>query len=370
MIITDQRPTPADLQSLRTIVNDDGPWLSLLLPTARGGPQTQEARVGLRSLVSTAQEAIDADPDPVAQETLARIAALGDDSEFWQHQELGLAIYANAEHTFLLSTPYDLSPEAAWGTARLRPVVEAALATDDVGDFAVVLFGRDRVQLFAGDSAGLTELDPGPVVATEDEMVGDPNIQQSVVGSPQGRGDATFHGHGADRPSARIHVERYVRAVVDGLAEHPQIITAPTLVLAGVEDTCSFVRSIWHDERLIEATVPGVAGRTPAHELHASATEELQRVGAARRAKSVSSYEDRQGTGRTSAQPDEILTAAQEGRVDTLFITAAEPSVGGSNVSGDPIDLAIRHTLTNSGSVLCAPEGMEIPEGCAALFRY
>src|SRR5690606_11502374 len=132
---------------------------------------------------------------------------------------------------------------------------------------------------------GLSELDPGPVVATEDEMAGDHNTQQAVVASSHGRaGDPSMHGHGADPTSNQVPVERYVRAVVDGLAEHPDIIAAPTLVLAGVEDTCSLVRSVWHDERLIDAAIPGVAGRTPAHELHASATEEMQRVGAARRA--------------------------------------------------------------------------------------
>lgn len=366
-MLSERRPTPATMKAVHEIASNAEPWLSVLLPTARSGPETQASRTALRNLITLAGEG---PAGTAAAAILEEVAPLSDATTFWQHQDLGLAIYANGREVHLLSTPHALSPEVAWGTPRTRPVIEAATQTSDVGPYAVVLVGRDRVQLFAGDASGLTELDHGPVPAREDDLASDRDHQQSLQQAPQGGGEMSFHSHGADRPAARIQVERFIRAVADGLGRHPRIAAVDTVLLAGVEETTSFLRGIWQDQRVLDATIPGVVDRTSAHDLHDSAVELLRERGAVRRGDLTESFRARQGTGLAITALPEILEAAATGRIEALFVSGDQPSVESRDVSEDPVDRAVSAGLAQGGSILPVSEGLDAPEGCAALLRY
>lgn len=70
-----------------------GPALSVFIPTARHGPETQQGPTRLRNIVrsvtSDAEATFGAD---TTSQLLQPVLALADDSSVWQHQADGLAI--------------------------------------------------------------------------------------------------------------------------------------------------------------------------------------------------------------------------------------------------------------------------------------
>jgi hypothetical protein len=107
------------------------------------------------------------------------------------------------------------------------------------------------------------------------------------------------------------------------------------------------------------------------------------------RQKAWNLYGDLKGTGRASSRYDEILPAAHDGRIDTLFVARGVRLWGSydeknrkvrleenqddqNSASGeDLLGLAAAQTFLNGGQVYAVPQ-QEVPDGqaMAAVFRY
>ena len=93
------------------------------------------------------------------------------------------------------------------------------------------------------------------------------------------------------------------------------------------------------------------------------------------------SYDRLAGTGLTSQDAQDIVRAAEDGRIETLFVSQhpAGPSAAAGDVSvsdedsrlRDMLELATVTALSKGGSVYVFPAG-EVPGGgsAAAVFRY
>ncbi|MCW5851112.1 MAG: hypothetical protein KIT87_13635, partial [Anaerolineae bacterium] len=93
-------------------------------------------------------------------------------------------------------------------------------------------------------------------------------------------------------------------------------------------------------------------------------------------------YRARIGTGQASNRVEEIVTAAYQGRVASLFITGDAPVWGqidpvtlavqlqpAPEVGVDVVDRAAAQTLLNNGAVYSMPDLLG-EEPLAAVFRY
>src|SRR5690606_34672544 len=82
---------------LTELARRDGPaHVSLFMPTHRAGPDTRQDPIRFRNLVSTAATLLADEAGVAAREVddlLAPLHALADDTEFWNHQADGLAVY-------------------------------------------------------------------------------------------------------------------------------------------------------------------------------------------------------------------------------------------------------------------------------------
>jgi hypothetical protein len=97
----------------------------------------------------------------------------------------------------------------------------------------------------------------------------------------------------------------------------------------------------------------------------------------------ANTYRALPGTGRTSREPAEAFAAAQEGRVDTLFLSADAPEwrtrasggplvrLGDTPSTGEQLDLAAVATLRHAGAVYAVPASrMPDTNPVAAILRY
>lgn len=187
-----------------------------------------------------------------------------------------------------------------------------------------------------------------------------------------------LHGQGIGAEIQKERLARYLQAV-DGAVRRSLREQRAPLVLAGV----GYVRAMYRDintyPRLLEAGIAGSPDRTSGEELHARAWALVAPLFARDRDGAAAAYREALGTGHASASLEDVLTAAEAGRIDVLFVpTGAHASAGVSSADerkglggGDPIEQAVVGTILNAGTVYAVPDH-EMPNRApvAALFRY
>lgn len=302
------------------------PCVSLFLPTQRAGPETRQNPLRLRNLLDDAEQAL-ADEGvrrPDAGELLAPARRLVGDYDFWQHQSDGLAVYLAAGWMRTVRVPLPLDEEAVVGRRfSLRPLL--SLLSGD-GRFLVLAVSQNRVRLLAGTRYTIAELSLGPIPASMGDALaleeGETQLQMHTAGDA-----GMFHGHGAGDEVDKAAVERFLRAVATGLRERIGDDRRP-LVLAAVGYYLPIFREVSDHPAIVEHGVDGNPDELSAAELHDRAWPVVAPVFGAERARAVERFHANRGTGRTATALGDVVLAAVDGQVDTLFVDVSAPAWG------------------------------------------
>lgn len=358
------------------------PCVSLYMPTHRSGPETQQDPIRLKNLMRRAEERLVGTGirQPDASEVLRPARKLIEEEAFWRHQSEGLALFLRAgwsqwyrlplrfEETVVVSDRFHVSP--------LLP-----LLTGD-GHFFVLALSENEARLLAGTRFNVHVVNvPGLPAGVKDALrYDDPQRELGSHAAERGGPGArvVLHGQGIGAEIQKERLGRYLQAVDRAVRRSLREQQAP-LVLAGV----GYVRAMYRDintyPRLLEAGIAGSPDRTSGEELHARAWALVAPLFARDRDGAAAAYREALGTGRASASLEDVLTAAEAGRIDVLFVpTGARASAGVSSADegqelggGDPIEQAVVGTILNAGTVY-AVLYHEMPNRApvAALFRY
>lgn len=352
------------------------------MPTHRSGPETQQDPIRLKNLIRRAEGSLVAAGigRPDASEVLRPARELIEDEAFWRHQSDGLALFLRTgwfrcyrlalrfEETVVVSDRFHVSP--------LLP-----LLTGD-GHFFVLALSENESRLLAGTRFNVHVVNvPGLPAGVKDALrYDDPQRELGSHAAERGGPGArvVLHGQGIGAEIQKERLGRYLQAV-DGAVRRSLREQQAPLVLAGV----GYVRAMYRDintyPRLLEAGIAGSPDRTSGEELHARAWALVAPLFARDRDDAAAAYREALGTGRASASLEEVLTAAEAGRIDVLFVpTGAHAGAGvssadeGQDLGGrDPIEQAVVGTILNAGTVYAVPDH-EMPNRApvAALFRY
>jgi hypothetical protein len=193
-----------------------------------------------------------------------------------------------------------------------------------------------------------------------------------------------FHGQGGEADTRKEELKEYFRAIDAALHDTLQAEPAP-LVVACVDYEFALYREVNTYPHVIGRALTGNVEHVGLKELHALAwplaephLDEARREAAAR-------YARLSASGKVSPHITEIVPAACEGRVDTLFIArdaaawgVHDVETGAVEVHAEPqpgdedlLDLAAVETLTHHGTVYSVPAD-ELPTSgsAAAILRY
>lgn len=349
------------LAALRELADTTGPWISLLMPTVRSGRDTLANATLFGQLLDRADEQLG--DDELAEER-EQLRALQDDADFWQNQFEGLAVFAAAGRVETFRVTLTLAEEVSvGGTPRLTPLVPLVVE-DDL--FHVLVLGQNRVRLLEGHASAMTELDLANVPTSVDDLERDRDDQAHLQYSAQGGDVPNYHGHGGDSDARSIAQERFLRAVDEGVLGLLGADSPPPMVLAGVDATVAAYRSLSRHPNIADEHVGGNAEKAPIGELHDQAwplvRAELDERGAA----AVARVEERLGTGTATADLAEIVTAGEQGRIDTLVLPSEQEAPDTQvRLVSDPTDAAVAATLQTGGTLSAAT--LDAP---AALLRY
>ena len=379
---------------IRTLIQKTGgPCVSIFMPTVRVG-DTQQNPIRLKNLLRSVHDRLEADwglRNGRVGSLLEPVRDLLDDQTFWEHQSEGLALFRSADLFETFQLPLALRELAVVESRfHLKPLFP--LLSGD-GHFYILCLSQKNIRLLSCYRYSIQEVDLGDIPRSFTEAMGDLTRRytqsqafssaRTVARSP------IFHGHGTGEDDLKAEILKYFQIVDDGLSHLAVDIDrdAP-FVLAGVEYLLPRFQEATKLPHVLDEGLTGNPDGLSAEELHAKAWEIVEPLFRQDRQRAVERFGSLQGTGRATHQIEEILPAAHDGRVDTLF-TARGVRLWGSydaasraarlqgdqsaqrNGSQDLLDLAAVQTYLHGGRVF-AVEQQEVPEGyaAAAIFRY
>lgn len=375
---------------LRTLMRPyPGPCVSIFLPTHRAGEEVRQDPIRFGNLLRDAEGRLleMGLRRPEAGEFLAPAEALLKDPFFWRHQGDGLAVFLGAGIHRRFRLPIEVQELVVVSDRfHVRPLL--SLLTGDCRYYLLAL-SQNEIRLLQGTRHRVDEVDledvPDGLAGALKLDDGERQLQfHTRTPSSGGRRPAIFHGHGAE-DDAKDRILRYFRQIDAGLRDVLSQETAP-LVLAGVEYLFPIYREANTYAHLLGEGVAGNPEELRPEELHRRAWPVVEPHFRAERESSSSRYRQLAGTGRTAADPLQIVEAAIHGRVEVLFVAAGEHVWGtidpetaevrmreGEPEAGDEdlLDLSAIHTFLNGGAVY-APAADDLPEipPAAAILRY
>jgi hypothetical protein len=379
-------------QELKTLFEQRGEaCVSLYMTTHRAGAEVQQDPIRLKNLLREAEATLNTMGlrSPEAGELLEPAQDLLGDSEFWQHQSEGLALFLSSRSFNAYRLPFEFE-ELVVVTNRFHVKPLLPLLSGD-GRFYVLALSQNEVRLLQGTrySVDEIELEDVPKSLAEALRYDDPEKQfqfHTQTQTPGGQGDrgAVFHGHGVVSEEDKEDILRFFQKVDKGL-QHVLRDERSPLVLAGVEYLFPIYAEANTYSHLIGQGVEGNPEALSSKELHERAWAIVQPHFQEAQERAIAQYEQLASTEQASSDIRTVVPAAHYGRVDTLFVAVGQQHWGtfdpqtdtidihGEEEPGDEdlLDLAAVQTLLHGGRVY-ALESTEVPDGVpvTAVFRY
>ncbi|MGE0686195.1 MAG: hypothetical protein AB7P33_05605 [Dehalococcoidia bacterium] len=384
----DERLTLEEVMSLAS--SQGGRRVSLYMPAERAGPETRQNPIRWKNLIKEAEGQLVAltDRPEDARRMLDEARALEDDNDFWQHQDAGLAAFIDEAGMRTVRLPLSVGNQAVVADEfHVKPLLPLFFEN---GPFYLLKLSQNAVRLYQGQRFALNELDvPDLPRSIDDALWADQMSGQqqfhTVNTGVSGRGDAIFHGNGDDAQSRhKEDLKRFFDMVDHAVTRFLTPSRAP-LVVASVEYLQPIYREANSYGNLLDDGVSGSPEALSEDELGRRAWQIVEAYYDEEQRQVAERFGNQIGTGLASADLEQIVMAASEGRIDTLWVSREDDVWGEVADDGavravheekqpgdrDLIDLAATRTLVASGRVF-AVEPHRVPSGTAmaAILRY
>lgn len=373
------------LQDLELLIAHTGkPSISLYMPTFRIPTRIQAESLQFKNLLHDAEAQLEQYDlsGPQIRAILEPARELIKNSDFWRHQQDGLALFL-AEETFLrYQVPTSFSTDLIVAEAfHLKPLIP--LLTNDFV-FYILAVSQNRVRFLRCTRFSAEEINPANTPNSLQEILNEYEIEKEVqyhtsTATPgTGRRGAIFHGQGAgESTDEKAKILEYFQRIDRGLRDYLQDQQAP-LVFAGVEYLFPIYREANTYTNLVESNITGNPDQIHNNDLHRDAWKLMEPSFAAQRTADIERYYSSAPHGLTSTDVEELLPWADKGRIDTAFVDKqafvwgvynqaqfkAEAQKERTPHTRDLTDMIALYTLTRSGKVyLLTPEEMEMEFG-------
>jgi hypothetical protein len=384
--------TTDDLQAL--MAAEANRAVSIFMPTHVAGREIRQDPIRLRKLIEDAAGQLTAVGcrRPEAEALLAPAMRLTEDGDFWRHQDRGLAIFLAPGLFRHFRVPAEFGEKVVVGRhfhlKPLLPLLEAHRR------FLVLAISAGRARIFDANPLGMAELQnlslPAGVAAISAETVYE-NTRQTNPAPGAGRGGpggvAKTQNLGEDPEEQRkAQLVEYLRRVASALQQRLAGDRRP-IVLAAQPEIQGHFRAIARLASLLPQPLDINPDALDERALHRRAYDLVKpifddsRAAAQRQAEQLLGEED----ARATADAAEIVAAAHDGRIDTLFLAPDAELWGRYDENrrqviahdqrqaedDDLLDYAATLTLLKGGHVTVMPKTAIPGAGlAAALLRY
>lgn len=379
------------LEELKELVEQpQGLCVSIYMPTAQLGSETQQNSVHFKNLIRQAEANLEkyelrpTDPGQFLQPAIDL-----DEDEFWQDQNAGLALFISEGFFRFYRVPIEMIELVVVSDRfHLKPLIPL-LGGDH--RFYILTLGQRDVRLLEGNRYGMTrEVEIEGLSKSMDEALQYDETakdEQRRMGGGAGRAAlqaGSYHGQGADRENVKEDLLQYFQLVDKALHDFFRNRRAP-LVLAGV----NYLLPIYHEANtynfIVEEGIQHNTKQQTAQELHAEAWAIVEPLFKADQQKAIDYYHESLAAGKGSNNLDEVIQGAFYGRVEQLFVPVGvqkwghfdpdsmELEMHNDAQSGDEdlLNAAAIQTIFHGGTVYAVePEKVPDDTPVAAVFRY
>lgn len=320
--------------------------------------------------------------------------ALIEDTGFWRTMGKGFAFFLHEKDSWNYRLPIQVDTFSALsGSFVLTPLVEM-LFTDSFLYYTLAL-SQKKVRLFKNSRFTSKEIDTKdhiPENAEEvlqyydfEKQLQGKNMSNQGRGHYQGSGNIMYHGHMESKDESRKYLLEFFRNVNKGVVDLLREKDAP-LILVAVD----YFHPIYKDantyKNLRQESVNGNPDLWSEKEIHDKSWEVIQPHFYKPFKNSLAKYSAMAGTGKTSANLEDIIQSADGGRVKSLFLEKDVHIWGNfdpekKKISVDPemkisneclLSLAVEKTIENNGEVFYLDKDKMPEQGAplVAIYRY
>lgn len=372
-----------------TFLTRHSKWcVSMFMPTHRMGRGTEQDPIRFKNLLREVEERLMAKGlrSTEVQDILQEPRRLLQDPLFWQHQKDGLAVFFSADVLHFFRLPMAFEELAVLSNRfHVKPLLPIIAGN---GLFYILALSQNQVRLLEGTRHTVDEIDLEGIAQNLSDafphMSSDKQLQFHT-GTPSGTEGraAMFHGHDISNDTKdRLlrwfrMIDRHLRGLLAG-GQSP-------LVLAGVDYLFPLYKEANSYPNLMEGGISGNPEKLRPEELHDQGWALVEPVFKKAREKAAARYRQLAGTGQTTIDVKEAVSAAHQGRVDVLFVAVGVQVWGRFDPENnrvyvhefpepgdeDLLDLAAIQSLVQSGTVYAvAPEEVPDQSPLAAVLRY
>lgn len=390
--------TILSIDELKTLIeHPHSPCVSLYMPMQKAGPEIRQNPIRFKNLIREAEERLDAMGIRHTEAiNFLQPAMELDTTDFWEHQDRGLAIFISSQVFRYYHLPMECQELVVVSDRfHLKPLLHL---TNNDGKFYVLALSQKDAKFFEGTRSGLNEVEVENMPKSIDEaLLYDETAKEGQfrIATPKGSTSnpftrsqpGAFHGQGSpDRDQHQEAILQYFHAIDAALHEKLRNRKAP-LILAGVEYLHPIYREANSYPHLLEEGITRRPELFQAEELHAEAWPIVEPLFQQSQQDAMELYQQLAGedTGKASSDLKEIISAAYYQRIDSLFVPVGQQIWGEFDSDSmavdlhpepqpndeDMLDFAAIHTLLNGGTVyVVKPEQMPNDASAAAIFRY
>lgn len=382
-----------ETETLEELINyRDDLCISIYLPMERRGADVQGNPVRLENALKEVEAQLQERGFTKTQldEILQEARSLLHDSQYWQQQNEGLALFLAPDFFDAFRLPMRFEPLTVISERfHTKPIL--ALLTGD-GQYYILALSQDEVRLLRATQHSLQEMDAEQIPVSIEEALAfeDPeeHLQHHTTtagapGSPSGGADVVHHGHSMD-DEQRQRLRRFLNEVAGGVADTLPDKRAP-LVVAAVDYVHPMFAEAYGEPNLVEEGIETSLTEISDEELHRRSWEIVSPLFKQDQEEARSTFDNLQHTDQASDDVSLIIPAAFQGRVDTLFIALDAHLWGSYDIErnevlideteqqngDDLLDFAAVQTLANGGDVYVVDDA-NVPGGTsiAAILRF
>jgi len=372
-------------EELGTIVQTPGsPAVSMYMPTHRTG-DTEQDPIRLKNLLAdTEGQLVDYGLRvPDARQLLEPVHRLLPDWDFWQHQGDGLAVFLSPEFVRYYRAPCAFQElVVVGGRFHVKPLLQ--LFSED-GVFYIVAVSQNQVRLLQCTRYYVREITPKNVPSTLAEALHYDQPEKQQQFHTTGPGGLTIsHGHGVSKDYDKVSILRYLQKVDRGVNEVLTGERSP-LVIAAVDYLHPIYREANTYSHLLDEGITGNPDGLSEGTLKDRAWAIVQPYFERERTHALQRYQQAMSEGLASNDVKQVLLAAYDGRVSTLFVATGVQVWGEFDSehrkirlykqkrpgAEDLLDLAAANTVMRGGTVyVVEPHQAPGDASVAALLRY
>lgn len=328
--------------------SSSGPAVSVFIDTQRIGIRPRRDQIKLKNLLSRAEKELSAQGyrSPEIAKLLEPAQDLLQNTMFWQHQGEGLAIYFGPDLFLTYRLPFAIKDMVvASRHFHLKPLLPLLCCH---WRFYLLALSQKQSRLFRGSPYHLEEVTSVDLPQGIEEVTGEePTKTLNFYNLGRG-GKRIFHGHGGLEESLKDKLKQYFQKVDRALNDFLGEEKAP-LVLASVDYFLPIYKKANSYPHLLDEVVSGNPEGIKSAKLQSQAWAIASPYFEKERERDRAEYKKLHGTGQTSNDISEVVLAADQGRVKTLFVALDQECWG--SLDAENSQVTIKKEGSSPGSI-------------------